>query len=212
LPRRLRERLERRRQRRARRALTQGLIEIAEGQWRDGERRLVRHATASDVPLINYLVAARAAQLQDADERRDAYLKAAYESTPQATVAVLLTQAELQIAHGQVERALATLRRLQEQQPGHAFSLKLLARVFERLGEWRNLEELIPRLRKTSVIKPEELERIERRTLQEAFVRAGNDGAAVLDGIWRTVPRRMRRHREVVSAYVEALLRNNASD
>lgn len=212
LPVRLRMRLARRRQLRARRSLTQGLIEIAEGRWREGERRLVRNAQNSEVPLINYLAAARAAQLLEEDERRDAHLKAAYETTPQATVAVLLTQAELQLAHGQVEHALATLRRLQEHSPGHAFGLKLLARVYETLGEWRNLEALIPRLRKTNVIRPEVLERIEVRTLQEAFIASAAKGAAVLESIWRNTPRRMRKHRGVILAYVAALLENNAGD
>lgn len=212
LPSRLRERLARRRQLRARRALTQGLIEISEGRWREGERRLVRHAGDSEVPLINYLSAARAAQLLDADERRDSYLKAAYESTPQATVAVLLTQAELQLAHGQVELALATLRRLQDQSPGHAYGLKLLAKVYERLGDWRDLEELIPRLRKTDVVKPEELERIEVRALQEAFLRSSGEGTAELDAVWRNIPRRLRKRRDIVLAYAAALLRNNAGD
>lgn len=212
MPRRLRERLARRRQLRARRSLTQGLIEIAEGRWREGERRLVRNARDSEVPLINYLAAARAAQLLEEDERRDSHLKAAYETTPQATVAVLLTQAELQLAHGQVEHALATLRRLQEQSPGHAFGMKLLARVYERLGEWRNLEELIPRLRKTDVIKPAELERIEIRTLQEAFLRNTSAGATALDDIWRNIPRRLRKQRDVVLAFAAGLLQNKAGD
>src|SRR5690606_27929543 len=171
---------------------------------------LFRSARDSELPLINYLAAARAAQLLEEDERRDAHLKAAYESTPQATVAVLLTQAELQIAHGQVERALATLRRLQEHSPGHAFGLKLLARVYERLGEWRNLEALIPRLRKSSVIRPAELERIEVRSLQEAF-RSATDAAA-LGTLWRNAPRRMRKHRDVVLAYAAALIASDAGD
>lgn len=212
VPARLRARLARRRQLRARRALTQGLIEIAEGRWRDGERRLTRNARDSDVPLINYLAAARAAQLLEEDERRDAHLKAAYESTPQATVAVLLTQAELQLAHGQVERALATLRRLQEHSPGHAYGLKLLARVYEQLGEWRNLETLIPRLRKTNVIRPADFERLEVRTLQEAFISGAAEGQAALDATWRNTPRRMRKNRDVILAYTAALLQNDAGD
>lgn len=211
-PARLRARVARRRQLRARRALTNGLIEIAEGRWRDGERRLVRNAHASDVPLINYLAAARAAQLLGEDERRDAHLKAAYETTPQATVAVLLTQAELQLAHGQVEHALATLRQLQEHSPGHAFGLKLLARVYENLGDWKHLEELIPRLRKTDVIRPADLERIEIRALREAFRNAPGRDAAMLDGIWRNTPRRLRRNVAVVHAYARALLERNAGD
>lgn len=212
LPARLRARLARRRQVRARRALTRGLIEISEGRWKEGERRLVRNARDSEVPLINYLMAARAAQLLSADERRDAHLKAAYESTPQATVAVLLTQAELQIAHGQTEHALATLRQLQERSPGHAFGLKLLARVHEALGEWRQLEELSPRLRKSGVMKPEDLERIEIRTLEEAFAQSALDGPAALDNVWRNTPRRMRRKRRVLLAYTRALLRAGADD
>lgn len=211
-PGRLRARLARRRQLRARRALTEGLIEIAEGRWREGERRLVRNARDSEVPLINYLAAARAAQLLEEDARRDAHLKAAYESTPQATVAVLLTQAELQLAHGQFEHALATLRRLQEQNPGHAYSLKLLVRVYESLGEWRHIDDLIPRLRKTEVIRPAEMERIEVRALQEAMQRAAAAGAEKLEALWRNTPRRMRRNQDVVLGYARALLVNDAND
>src|SRR5690606_28795096 len=125
---------------------------------------------------------------------------------------VLLTQSKLQIAHGQVERALATLRRLQEHSPGHAYGIKLLARVYEQLGEWRNLEALIPRLRKTNVIRPADFERIEVRTLQEAFISGAADGPAVLDATWRNTPRRMRKNRDVILAYTAALIQNDAGD
>ena len=85
------------------------------------EKNLMRHATDSEMPLITYVAAARAAQLQGEHERRDAHLRRAFEQIPEAHVAVLLTQAELQIAHKQHEQALATLRRLQEVDPDHAF-------------------------------------------------------------------------------------------
>ena len=65
-PRDMRGFMRRRRRRRARRYLTRGLINIAEGRWRDGERMLVRGVDGTDTPLINYLAAARAAQLQGA--------------------------------------------------------------------------------------------------------------------------------------------------
>lgn len=209
-PSRLAARLRARRQKAARRALTRGLIEIAEGQWKQGERRLVKNARDSDVPLINYLAAARAAQLLREDERRDAYLKAAYESTPAATVAVLLTQAELQLQHQQYEHALATLRRLQELKPGHAYGLKLLARVYEAVGDWRGLETLLPRLRKSDVFRGEDLERIEAEALQAALstTRDRED----VDKIWNSTPRRLRRHPDVALACVDALERHDDQD
>lgn len=209
-PSRMAERLRARRRKRARNELTRGLIEITEGQWQSGEKRLVKHARDSEMPLINYLSAARAAQLLKQDERRDAYLKAAYESTPAATVAVLLTQAELQIQHAQFEHALATLRRLQEIRPGHGYGLMLLARVYEAVGDWRGLESLLPRLRKTSGIASEELERIEIESLRSSMHTTRDRGD--LDRIWSSTPRRLRRKREVVLEYVEALVRHHDED
>lgn len=209
-PARLRAAQQRRKHTRARHALTQGLIEIAEGEWRKGERRLVRFARDSDTPLINYLAAARAAQLLLEDERRDAYLKAAYESTPAATTAVLLTQAELQMAHGQFEHALATLRRLQEIAPGHAYGLKLLARAYEFLGDWHALEQLLPRLRKTGGIREEELERLEILALEQAFAKAGNEDG--LNNVWSNTPRRLRRLPGIVSTYARRLMHIGAQE
>ncbi|MDX1507081.1 MAG: heme biosynthesis HemY N-terminal domain-containing protein, partial [Woeseiaceae bacterium] len=99
--------------------LTRGMIEVAEGNFARGEKLLARAAGASDSPLFNYLQAARAAHLQGKDERRDEWLKLAYEQTPEATNAVLLTQAELQLDREQYEQALATLRRIEENSRDH---------------------------------------------------------------------------------------------
>ena len=98
-PRRLGEVVAERRLRRAGEKLTRGLIHMAEGDWSKGERLLARSVRGTDSPLIHYLMAARAAQLQGSDERRDDWLKLAYEELPEAETAVLLTQAELQLEH-----------------------------------------------------------------------------------------------------------------
>ncbi len=203
----------RRRQRRARRALNRGLIELAEGRWNEGERHLVRHAKDCETPLINYLIAARAAQLQRADDRRDDYLRLAYEAMPAATVAVLLTQAELQIAHRQFEHALATLRRLQEIKPRHTFALKLLARLYHELGDWDQLEELLPRLRQQQAMPADELTRFEERVATErlrGFV--GSDALSRLEEYWGALPRRLRQQPALVQEYALALHGAGADD
>ena len=96
-PRKLGEAAGRMRSGRAGQKLTKGMIQIAEGNFAKGEKLLARAASGSDAPLFNYLQAARAAHLQGEDERRDEWLKLAYEQTPAAANAVLLTQAELQL-------------------------------------------------------------------------------------------------------------------
>ena len=50
---------------RSRRSSIRGLIDLAEGRWSDSERNLMRHAANSKVPLITYIAAARAAQMQE---------------------------------------------------------------------------------------------------------------------------------------------------
>ena len=67
---------------RAGQKLTRGMIEVAEGNFARGENLLARAAGTSDAPLLNYLQAARAAHLQGNDQRRDEWLKLAYETRP----------------------------------------------------------------------------------------------------------------------------------
>ena len=128
-PRKLGEAAGRYRAGRAGQRLTRGVIEVAEGNFAKGERMLARAAGGSEAPLLNYLQAARAAHLLGQDERRDTWLKQAYETLPGAANAVLLTQAELQLDQKQYEQALATLRKIEENAPKHSHALMLLGRL-----------------------------------------------------------------------------------
>ncbi|MHB8424637.1 MAG: heme biosynthesis HemY N-terminal domain-containing protein [Gammaproteobacteria bacterium] len=206
-PRRIREALERRRELRARRASIRGLIDLAEGRWADSEHNLMRHAADSKVPLITYIAAARAAQMQGAHERRDTYLRRAYEQVPAAHLAVLLTQAELQIGHRQYEHALATLRHLQELDPNHAYGLKLLARLYKKLGDWMPLRALIPRLREFRAMPRAEIDRLEAHAVCALLERLDAKSGAQATVLWSEMPRRLRNDGNVVRAYVQALVK-----
>lgn len=187
--------------------LTRGVIEVAEGNFAKGERLLARAAGVSDAPLLNYLQAARAAHLQGQDERRDTWLKQAYENLPGATNAVLLTQAELQLDQKQYEQALATLRKIEENAPNHGHALMLLGRLYYRLEDWKHLAELLPKLQKHGRLDPATLETWSLRVHQENF-RAAEDGAAVLDA-WKNTPRALKQNIDLLECYFENLIRTN---
>ena len=95
-PRQLGEVIADRRHRRAADKLTRGLIHMTEGDWARSERLLTDGLKGGAAPRVHDLMAARAAQLQGSRERRNEWLKLAYETLPEAELAVLLTQAELQ--------------------------------------------------------------------------------------------------------------------
>jgi HemY protein len=209
-PRRLGEAAGRYRSARSGKKLTQGLIAVAEGNLARGEKMLGRSATTSDSPLMNYLQAARAAHLQGRDERRDEWLRLAYKETPEATNAVLLTQAEFQIDRGQRELALATLRRIDENSRDHAQALALLGRLYYELEDWDALQALLPRLRKNKQLKPELLERWTIRIHKEKLDAASD--ATETDAIWKTVARPLKNDTKLLEAYYTSLLRSGEHD
>ncbi|WP_428606354.1 heme biosynthesis HemY N-terminal domain-containing protein [Sedimenticola sp.] len=209
-PRKLHDWREHRGARRARKALTQGLVELSEGNWRRAERDLVRFAGKSETPLLNYLAAARSAQQQDAHERRDHYLQLAHESMPEADVAVGLTQAELQLDHAQLEQALATLKHLREIAPRHTHVLKLLKELYQRLDDWQELGQLLPELKKRKVVEPEELQALELRVFQNQLTAAAQDeNLTQLQTVWNRIPAAIRFREEMVTTYVNHLMNRN---
>lgn len=209
-PRRLGEAAGRYRSARSGQKMTRGMIEVAEGNFARGEKMLGRAASTSDSPLFNYLQAARAAHLQGRDERRDEWLRLAYQETPEAANAVLLTQAEFQLDREQYEQALATLRRLEEDSKNHAHALALMGRLYYRLEDWPALEELLPRLRKNAQIKPDTLEKWTLRVHREALDKAAD--AEVLDHTWKSVARNLRKDPALLEAYYTGLMRAGLHD
>lgn len=185
--------------------MTRGMIEVAEGNFARGERMLARAASTSDSPLFNYLQAARAAHLQGRNERRDDWLKLAYQEVPEAANAVLLTQAEFQLDQGQHEQALATLRRLDENSKNHGHALALMGRLYFRLEDWTALREILPRVRKHAQVKPEMLAkwlvRIHREQIDDAV-----DVEAVA-AAWKEVPKAQKTDISLLEAYYRGLMR-----
>lgn len=203
----------RQRRQRARRDMDRGLIELAQGNWAQAERYLLRHARDSDIPLLNYLSAARAAQKLNAPQRRDDYLALAHQSMQGAGFAVQLTQAELQLVHGQLEQSLATLLQLHSASPKHPHVLYLLARIYQLLRSWGDLRDLLPDLRKQNVLSEANLLQLEKLVHRELLTLATQQGKVnVLRNSWQKVPKHLRHDLDMVRHYVRCLLNLKAND
>jgi len=209
-PRRLGEAAGRYRAGRAGQKLTRAMIEVAEGNFARGEKLLARAAGNSDAPLFNYLQAARAAHMQGRDERRDQWLKLAFEHTPEAANAVFLTQAELQLDRGQHEQALATLRRIDENTRDQSYAVALLGRMYYQLEDWHNLEQILPRLRKHGRLDRDTIDTWTVRIHREKIERAA-DGDAVL-AEWKTVAKAHKKDISLLEAYYKSLMRTGLND
>ncbi|MBN1237736.1 MAG: heme biosynthesis protein HemY [Gammaproteobacteria bacterium] len=209
-PRRIGGALAERRIRRSGGRLTRGLMHIAEGDWARAERLLTRGANTSEAPLVSYLMAARAAQLQGSRERRDEWLALAHQQLPRAEKTVLLTQAELQFQDGQHELALATLRRVRDTAPNHPIALALAARACAALGDREQLAGLLPRLGGAR-LEPQELEDLAAEALTHRF--AGQElTRAALDRYWKSLPTDLRNRPRLAVLRLTALDRLGRGD
>lgn len=195
---------------RARQSLNKGLLELAQRHWDKAEKLLTRHVEHSETPLLNYLAAASAAQEQGADVRRDQFLAKAHASMPGADIAVGLTQADLQLRHGQLEQALATLMHLRSLAPKHPHVLKLLMRLYSELHDWESLHKLMPELRKRHVSDEASLDALEARVYGELLNAATEQSQ--IQALWQQVPKRLRYDVTLLQAYVRGLLRFNADE
>jgi HemY protein len=209
-PRKLGEAAGRYRSGRAGARLMRGVIEIAEGNFAKGERLLTKAAVGSDAPLLNYLQAARAAHLLGQNERRDQWLRSAYEHSPGAANAVLLTQAELQLDQKQYEPALATLRKIEENSPNHSHAMALLGRLYFRLEDWTHLAELLPKLNKYGRVDDETLTGWTARVHEEQM--AKTKSADAVQEIWKGVSRHHKKNIALLESYYRSLIRLGLHD
>lgn len=195
----------------ANRSLSQGLIQLTEGHWGKAETLLTEQAEYSDTPVLNYLGAARAAHMQDALERRDEHFKVALEQDNKARVAVGVSQADMQLASGQLEQAYANLSNLREIAPKNSYVLKLLAKTLYKQANWDALLDLIPALLKQNLLKNEDMQRIQGATLQGLFKQhADNKNAQQLQAVWKKLPPKIRDLPEAMYIYAQSLFQAEA--
>ncbi|MCW8909136.1 MAG: hypothetical protein OQK76_00815, partial [Gammaproteobacteria bacterium] len=166
-----------------------------------------------DTALLNYLMAARAAQQLGAYERRDEYLRLAHESTPSADIAIGITQAELQLAHKQYGQALATLNYLHQISPKHGYVKKLQARVYQQLGDWDNLHQLLHEIKKHHYLSDDKLETIELETYSGLLTHAIKMNLTdKVSTVWQQVPKKLKHSPQLLTIYVQYLLDHHRDD
>src|SRR5690606_10209123 len=201
-----------RRERQVRNRLIKGLLRLAEGRSEEAEKLLTWKVHLSEAPLLHYLGAAIAAQRQGAHEQRDAYLAQADKSSPKASLAVGLIQAQLQLEARQWEQALATLHYLHDLAPNHPRVQAMLLRACEALGEWKRIELLLPAARRQKAVSSGELSRLEWTAALRRLQQAQAQGAAAVEAAWNSLDRRLRQDTDLEIVYVDGLAANGQGE
>ena len=199
-----------RRRRKANQQTVAATLAMAEGHYSQAEKLMIKGASNSDTPLLNYLSAAKAAQARGDDARRDQYLQKAQEENPKAELALTLTQTQLQIEQGQYDTALAMLESVYALNPRHPMVLDQLRQVHLARQDWSALYDLIPALHKVGKLTPKQEEDL----LQQAWSGRLQQAAGSLEtlkAVWQDLPRKLRLEPELLACYGD-LLRQLGAD
>ncbi|HFD11949.1 MAG TPA: tetratricopeptide repeat protein [Crenotrichaceae bacterium] len=194
----------------AQNALVTSLVDSAEGNWEKAENTLIKHAANSAAPLIHFLTAARTAHSRGATDKRDEYLKQAYDSTPDSDITVGITKAELHLSGEEYDQALDTLKRLDLISPGHAVVQSLLHKTYEKLNDWDAVHNLLPGLKKNKTIMDLDIHATEVTAYSERLkLSVASNDIDQLKELWNSIPDRIKRDPEVCSVYFAGMIESN---
>ncbi|PKQ81247.1 heme biosynthesis HemY N-terminal domain-containing protein [Aeromonas sobria] len=199
-----------RRRRKANQQTVAATLAMAEGHYSQAEKLMIKGASNSDTPLLNYLSAAKAAQARGDDARRDQYLQKAQEENPKAELALTLTQTQLQIEQGQYDTALAMLESVYALNPRHPMVLDQLRQVHLARQEWSALCDLIPALHKVGKLTPKQEEDLLQQAWSGRLQQAANS-LETLKAVWQDLPRKLRLEPALLACYGD-LLRQLGAD
>ena len=190
--------------------LTTGLTQLIEGNWARSERLLTHGLKQADAPLANYLLAAHAAHLQGAIDRRDQWLELAQGLGAEGATSAQLTRAALQLQAGEPAAAVATLKTLEQGSIDRPAAVALLARAYRALDDRTELLSLLPRLARAS-LAPAEREELAKLAVQGELSRTDLTAERLVE-VWATLPSELRGTPAVIVERARALARLGEGD
>ena len=184
-------------------ALGNGYLSLIKGDWTRAEKSLTTSSNHSTIPYVNYLAAAQAAQEQGKISSRDDYLNAAIKAAPKERFAIGLTKARLHQKAGQLDKALLTLKDISSEGAKNAQYIAMLIQTHEELGNWKQVQSLIPQARKYKALPEELLESMH----HQSYVAQLHDSSDKKSA-WNQLPKSEKRNTENVAIYAADLINN----
>lgn len=196
-----------------RRQLEKGMMKLNLGQWQAAERLLLKSARHEEVAPLAYLAAARAAQGQGVESRRDGYIQLAQQKIPKDSLALTVAQAQIQADFGHADQAVKTLNRLPSNEHNNPAVLKLLGRLYADTRDWPGLLALLPQLKHHKVLPQYQYYETEHLAYSGMIKHiARHKDAQALWELWRKMPKQVREKEDIVADLAIAMINFGQGD
>ncbi|EOW6736458.1 protoheme IX biogenesis protein HemY [Cronobacter dublinensis] len=191
----------------ARKQTKLALLKLAEGDYQQVEKLMSKNADHAEQPVVNYLLAAEAAQQRGDEARANQHLERAAELADNDQIPVEITRVRLQLARNENHAARHGVDRLLEITPRHPEVLRLAEQAYIRTGAWSSLLDIIPSMQKANVGDDEHRDALTRQAwiglMDQARADQGSDG---LKAWWRNQSRKTRHQPALQVAMAEHLI------
>lgn len=203
-----------RKRRRASKQTKAALLKLAEGDHSQVEKLMSRHADHAEQPMVNYLIAAEAAQQRGDQIRANQHLERAAElAESDDQLPVEITRVRLQLARNENHAARHGIDKLLEIAPRHPEVLRLAEQAYLRTSAWSSLLEILPAMEKIRITDEAHITALQRQAwiglMGQAMADQGNDG---LKDWWHNLSRKTRQQTVLQVAMAEHLIECNDID
>lgn len=203
-----------RKRRRASQQTKAALLKLAEGDHHQVEKLMSRHADHAEQPMVNYLIAAEAAQQRGDEIRANQHLERAAELAERDDqLPVEITRVRLQLVRNENHAARHGVDKLLEIAPRHPEVLRLAEQAYLRTNAWSSLLEILPAMEKVKIADEAHITALQQQAwiglMGQAMAEQGNDG---LKEWWRNQSRKTRQQTVLQVAMAEHLIECDDSD
>lgn len=189
-----------------------GTLECLEGYYDSALKNFNKSFNNSELPLINYLIAAYcAAQLNQRDQA-DEFLKKAIQTNPEAELACQLGKVQWLMNAGQHSDALTEVERILHDDPYQNKALTLAKELYLHNGQWQSLLKTAALMRKRKLLTAEEFLDLQNKAYAALLNEASNDGTQSLNTCWLTIPAQLQAEAELILQYARLLIKHEQGD
>ncbi|NIF60887.1 protoheme IX biogenesis protein HemY [Enterobacter sp. Ap-916] len=192
---------------RARKQTKAALLKLAEGDYQQVEKLMSKNADHAEQPVVNYLLAAEAAQQRGDEIRANQHLERAAELADSDQLPVEITRVRLQLARNENHAARHGIDKLLEIAPRHPEVLRLAEQAYLRTGAWSSLLDILPTMEKVQIGDEAHRDALQQQAwiglMDQAMAGQGNEG---LKTWWRNQSRKTRHQTTLQVAMAEHLI------
>ncbi len=185
----------------------QGLLALANGQYKRAVEKLTPLADMDTQPLVVIPALAHALGRLGRGEQAQKRLQTLTKLVPEAQQLVLMESARIYQQCGDAEAALQQLQALTELDKQHSQANELQLEILQGLQRWAAVIELLQVIANAKQMAPEVLAEQQRKAYINAFGQLGVSAQAVdkLLQLWRKAPEAVKHASECRMAMVQAL-------